>query len=567
MSRSGSDEKSRAVSPELTSAAAPATERVMAVVLPFENLGPAEDEYFAAGMTNEINSRLATVAGLGVISRKSAESYAAEEVTMRQIGEELGADYVLDGSVQWARGDEGASRVRITPQLIRVADDSQVWTEVYDREMDDVFSLQSEIAEQVVRSIDSSLIAAGGLEAVERPTENLQAYDNYLQAKNYFDTLNESDEDRESAMSFAEKAVAQDPKFAEAHSLISQIHSAMYFFGDDPTDGRILLAKRSAETAMELDGDSPEAHTAMGLYHYRSTRDYDKAMEHFQAALEVSPSDASLYNWISTMYKRQGQYDEALRYAAKAQELDPRAVMTYLDQFTNHSSLGRHQQALDALDAALRIEPDNLLVAFNRAALLNAWKGDIAPMRDLVTDLPQEESMVDFWLYYLFHDRKFDELIALASEHPVDAVASPANYIERNRLVAQSHLLMGNRDAAVEMARVLLPVAEKLGAENPRYLYQLSHTLSILGRAEAARTATDEWSVAVADDIPAAENYYYGLAVIYSNLGDVALAASSIDDYLETQKFIPAMYFRVDPNFDLIRDTPEFQAILAKHSS
>ena len=567
MGRSGSEGQAGTAGPESPAAVAPAQERVMAVVLPFENLGPAEDEYFAAGMTNEINSRLASVAGLGVISRTSAAKYAGGEYTMRQIGNELGAEYVLEGSVQWARGEEGSSRVRITPQLIRVADDSQIWTEVYDREMDDIFSLQTEIAEQVVRSIDSSLIAAGGLGQIERPTENLQAYDNYLQAKGYEEKFPRSDEDVETALSLLEKAVAMDPEFVEAQALISEIHSGMYFGGQDPTEGRILLAQRAAERALELDGESPDAHRAMGIYHYRSTRDYETALEHFQYALERSPSDADLVFWIGTMYKRQGNHEEALAYHDTAQRLDPRNLMIPTNRAGILANLGRHQESIEALEAALEIEPDNSLILEHRAGYEYIQTGDYSLTEEQVRHVPKEGETLDDWVWLHFIKGEFDQILALGPLREVDPVADPAGFIGWKLDQGYAHHRLGDIEAARTLAMKALPVAERLAAENPRYWNRVAYVYAMLGRSKDSFEAIEKWLKAVFDDKPAASDYYFLLAEVQTLLSDFDEAIRSIDQYLESQRFYTPEFFRVYPSFDSLHELPDFQAVLEKHSN
>ena len=157
----------------------------MLVVLPFENMGDAEDDYFAAGMAEEITSRLSSVTGLGVISRKSAMSYADTEKSIREIGDELGVEYVLEGTIRWARAEAGASRVRITPQLIRIRDDTQVWSDSYDRIIDDIFDVQAEIATEVTEKLGISLLEPQRAALSERPTGDVQAWQDYLRGRDY----------------------------------------------------------------------------------------------------------------------------------------------------------------------------------------------------------------------------------------------------------------------------------------------------------------------------------------------------------------------------------------------
>ena len=188
----------------------------MMVVLPFENLGPAEEAYFAAGMTEEITSRLSAVSGLGVISRTSATQYDRTGKTMRQIADDLGVDYVVEGTVRWARGSDGIDRVRITPQLIRVTDDTPVWSESYDRQIDDIFEVQTEIASHVIDQLGVTLLGNERDNLEKAPTQNVAAYQLYLQAQD----LNEDNWEKydQVMVELLEEAVALDPGFIQAWS-------------------------------------------------------------------------------------------------------------------------------------------------------------------------------------------------------------------------------------------------------------------------------------------------------------------------------------------------------------
>jgi TolB-like protein len=191
----------------------PEPRRNMLVVLPFENLGPPEDEYFADGMTEEITSRLAALHGLGVISRSSSIQYKKTDKTIRKIGEELGVDYVLEGTVRWDRGPEGMGRVRVTPQLIRVSDDIHFWSERYDREIEDIFMVQSEIAEQIIKQLDLTVLEPEREALLARPTDNIEAYDYYLRGlelwrKGWYSA---DPQELEQAIQTLEKATKLDP--------------------------------------------------------------------------------------------------------------------------------------------------------------------------------------------------------------------------------------------------------------------------------------------------------------------------------------------------------------------
>ena len=211
------------------------------VVLPFENLGPSEDEYFAAGVTGEIISRLASVRDLRVISRSSAFQYDRAGKTLQQIGRDLDVDHVLEGTVSWDRSD-GASRVRISPELVRVADDTGIWGESYDAPMEDVFKLQTDIAEQVIGALGLVLLAPERASLESRPTENQEAYRAYLRGR---EVLLETPSS-ELAVQMFERAVELDPAFSEAWAGLSRAHS-WRFHGGDRTVARCDAAKAAAD--------------------------------------------------------------------------------------------------------------------------------------------------------------------------------------------------------------------------------------------------------------------------------------------------------------------------------
>jgi TolB-like protein len=242
------------------------------VVLPFENLGSPEDAYFAAGMAEEITSRLANVQGLGVISRTSAVGYDRKGKTIKQIGADLGVDYVLEGSVRWEHSQGHESRVRITPQLIRVADDTHVWSDRYERVLADVFAIQSEVAESAVKAMGVTLVPREEIALKEVSTNDLQAYDLYLRGNELFS----AGEDRryvEGALQMYQAAVDRDPRFAQALAGLARSHVSMYWYYYDRSPERLAKGKATAERAVELRPDLSEAHNALGWYFYQGLLD------------------------------------------------------------------------------------------------------------------------------------------------------------------------------------------------------------------------------------------------------------------------------------------------------
>ena len=272
---------------------APATatrspERTMLAVLPFENLGSADDEYFADGLTEEITSRLAVMSGLGVISRTSAMQYKENRPPLKQIGKELGVDYVLEGTVRWERPGEGPSRIRVTPQLIRVADDTHLWASRYDRQLEEIFAVQSSIAEEVARELNVTLLEPERQAAEERPTENMEAYQAYLRGMDLWLQPGWDTQRFELSAQMLERAVELDPEFVLPWAQLVSIHGILYAYYDQ-TDERRAKSKEALDHALALDPDHPEVRLEEGYYHYYVLSDYQSALEKFEAVEAGAP--------------------------------------------------------------------------------------------------------------------------------------------------------------------------------------------------------------------------------------------------------------------------------------
>jgi len=323
----------------------PPSEAKMLVVMPFENLGSPEDEYFANGMTEEITSRLATLHGLGVISRTSAIQYKETTKTIKQIGEELGVDYVLEGAVRWDRSTEGKGRVRVTPQLIRVSDDTHLWAEAYDRVIKDIFSVQSEIAEQVAKQLDITVLEPERRALEAKPTDNLEAYDYYLHGIDHENRgwVYSDAREFERAIEMFEKATELDPHFALAYVEMSMIHSRIYFFGIGRTEERLAKAKATVDRALALRPDDPGANVALAFYYYWGLLDYDRAVEIFETVQRAQPNfSPQLLGYIQ---RRQGKWEQSLATLEKAFRLDPRDSQLVYEIGLCYMSMRRYEQA------------------------------------------------------------------------------------------------------------------------------------------------------------------------------------------------------------------------------
>jgi TolB-like protein/Flp pilus assembly protein TadD/tRNA A-37 threonylcarbamoyl transferase component Bud32 len=364
----------RFVTSRAAAAAAAAGPRVVAV-LPFKNLGAPGDQYFADGLTEEITSRLAGLSGLRVISRTSADQYRASEQSVRTIGGELGADYVLEGSVRWARDGAGVGRLRVTPQLIRVTDDSHLWAATYDATLGEVFRLQSEIAEQVTTALDVALRAPERVALAAVGTRNPEAYDFYLRGNDYVARGTERS-DVLAAIDLYQHAVALDSSFAPAFAKLARAEAAMYWFYYDHSPERLERVKRAAEAARRLAPDLAEARVALGYYYYWGHLDYERALQEFEAARRLQPSNSDVLGAIGYVERRRGRWDAAVDRFREAIEFDPVSQQRAFDLGDTYLTLRKFPEAERQLDRTIQLAPDWAKPYGYKAMLQLIWKGD-----------------------------------------------------------------------------------------------------------------------------------------------------------------------------------------------
>jgi serine/threonine-protein kinase len=345
------------------------------VVLPFQNIGTQDDQYFADGITEEITARLAVVQGIAVISRTSAIQYRNTGKKLKQIGRELGVQYVLEGTIRWQHTAGGQDRVRVTPQLIRVADDEHLWASIYDEQMAEVFAVQSNVAEQVVAALGVALQRTEREALAAKPTKNLDAYTYYLRGREYA-RQGQLKAENLKAVEMFERAVALDPSFAEAWTWLATTNGRLYWYNFDPTERRRALTKAAAERAFAL--DTTWGHLALGSYYYFGRVDWDRALEHLSAAEKTHRVDSAVLATIGFVYRRRGEWQRAVQYLERALETDPRNASVLSQLSSTHERLRQYDQAARYSDRAIALAPDQVTAYLNRAWVYLAWKGDRA---------------------------------------------------------------------------------------------------------------------------------------------------------------------------------------------
>jgi len=345
----------RFFSPAVEQAGSVDSERKTLAVLPFENLGPPGDEYFADGITEELIAKLTKSERLGVIARTTAMFYKNTEKTIEDIGEELGVDYVLEGTIRWQRVSETQSRVRITPQLVRVSDETHLWAEVYQRDMTDIFAVQEEIAGHVAQALDVTLLERGKKGRGRDPTDNTDAYRAYLEGRFWWNKRSQEGFDK--AIGLFDEAIRIDPEYALAHAGRAECYCMLAIHVGNPAEFT-ETARTAAQRALDIDDTLPEAHNALGWIAFVYDYNYDAAERSFQRAIELDPHYATAYNWYGVMLACIGRGDEAVRIMMRAQQLDPGSMIINRDLACVLSWVGRFDDAEHQLEKTINMDPN-----------------------------------------------------------------------------------------------------------------------------------------------------------------------------------------------------------------
>ncbi|NIM91473.1 MAG: protein kinase [Candidatus Aminicenantes bacterium] len=550
------------------------SEQKMLVVLPFENLGSPEDEYFAEGLTEEITSRLAALHGLGVISRSSAIQYKKTEKTTRQIGEELGVDFILEGTVRWDKRPDGQGRVRVTPQLIRVSDDTQLWSERYDQFIQDIFAVQSEIAEQVIRQLDITVLEPERRAIQAKPTDNLEAYDYFLRASESAEKAAQTRDKKylELAEQLAEKAVELDPEFTLAHIWLSRFHRLVYFAGVDQTQERLEKSKAAVDRALELEPELPEAHGALAFYYYQGFLEYDRAMEIFEYVQKARPNYPP--NLIGYIQRRQGKWEQATATLEKAFKLDPRSSALASEVGLTYLLMRNYEKAETWFNRSLSIDPNKVSSQLIKVGIQVLLKGNTLQARALLKTIPVNQLTDYMWLTLDMLDRNYQDVLDRLSSLSYDSFESQDFYFHRNLVYASVYRALNKKPLMKQNAELVRKALEKMVREHPgdpRFYSALGLAYAYEGKKDDAllegRRAVE--LLPVSKDAVSGPIYVLNLAKIYTVVGEYEEAINQLE-YLLTipgggdliWDFVSVPQLRLDPQWDPLRDHKKFQRLL-----
>jgi len=554
-----------------TRAGADGAERVLAV-LPFENLGSPEQEYFADGMADEVRGKLAGLAGLEVIGRASSTPFKRTTKPPQQIAQELGAQYLLTATVRWQKGPGGHVTVHVSPELVEVRGRSapiSKWQQSFDAEPTDIFQVQSDIASRVAQALDVALGATAQQRLAARPTANLAAYDAFLHGEAVFQNNTGNPLDLRRAVPYYEQAVALDSTFAQAWAQLSRTHSALYaFISAKPADA--AAAYGAAQRALALAPNGPAGHQALGAYYSLVLGDKVMALEQLAQGYHLAPGSADVLSALSRAEWGLGRWETALDHIRQADRLDPRSVATAFVLGVRLTYLRRYAEALEAFDKGLAFAPANLdLLEGKVMALLG--RGDLAAARAVLQTASKDvdpSALVAYMatfgdLMWVLDDTQQALLLRLTPN------AFDGDRAQWGIVLAQTYALRGDTArirAFADTARITFAQHVQASPNDAAQRVALALALAYLGRyAEAKREG--EHAVAlrpIAQDADLGPYIQHQLVRIYILANEREKALDRLEPLLAMPYYLSPGWLKIDPTFDPLRRNPRFQRLVAR---
>jgi TolB-like protein/class 3 adenylate cyclase/Flp pilus assembly protein TadD len=538
-------------------------------VLPFENLSQdQENAYFVDGMQDEVITRLAKIGELRVISRTSTQRYKTRPSNVGEIARELGVAHLVEGTVQRV-GD----RVRINVQLIRVANEGHLWAEIYDRNLTDIFAVQTELATRIAQSLQATLSGAERKAVAEKPTTNLAAYDAYLRGIDFFSRPGQTEENqRKAAESFAE-AVRLDSEFAQAWASLSQANGSLFFLQFDTSAARKEAAHLAAETATRLSPSSPETLLANAYYRYHVERDYDGARLLFEKIQREMPSNSDALTALARIARRQSRWKQSIHLYEQAAELNPRDAYLFMDRAWTFSMLRQFAASADMITRALAIKPDDAEVLVSKVKLLQTT-GDLPGARTVLARIPSgaASGQADgLRVTQALWERNYNEAVRLLETRLTKQESeSPGEVMFSQVLLGDARSLAGDREGAKQAylaAKAGLEAQREDQPQSPFVASNLAFTEAGLGNKEGALREAER-AVAL---LPAAKDPVFGpgmeeaLAGVEAQVGESERAIARLERLLITPYGafpLTQATLRLDPTWDPLRAHPRFKELV-----
>ena len=542
-------------------------------VLPFENLSDEkENAYFADGIQDDVLTNLSKIGDLKVISRTSVMQYKGAAKNVREIGKALGVSNILEGSVR-----RSGNKVRINVQLIDANSDQHIWANDYDRDLTDVFAIQSDLAHEIANALQAKLSDTEKALMERKPTENGEAYLAFVQAHDLQCAVEDLGKLKQSEQLYA-RAIELDPKFALALACYSQLESWI-FHTFDPTRGPRQKARALAEQALQLQPDLPEAHLAMGFSYYYGDNNYDAALKEFEIAQRGLPNESGAYLALGAIQRRQGKWAESTANLEKAASLNPKDSWPLQNLAFNYQMLRNFDAANKTIDRGLKVDPNGVGLWEVKSKLAIAEKGDLSVSEkafQTVKSIPLNDenklrivgSRADVFLL----ERKYQEALREAESLPDDlfGTAFSQHLSGKYYLIGFARKALQDEPAARAAflkAKDLLEAQLKESPDAADIHIQLAKVLAYLGEKDAALAEARRASELLPEskDAFGGPEIAAGVAEVHAILGDNGRAIEILDGLLSRPSAVTVQSLKVNPIWDSLRNDPGFQALLNKY--
>jgi TolB-like protein/Tfp pilus assembly protein PilF len=543
-------------------------------VLPFENLSDdKENAYFADGIQDDVLTNLSKIGDLKVISRTSVMPYRGKTQNLREIGKTLGVSTILEGSVR-----RSGNRVRVNVQLIDATTDEHLWASDYDRDLTDVFAIQTDLAQKIANELQAKLSPVEKSRMERRPTENGEAYLAFVQAHNLQSAVEDLGKLKQSEQLYA-RAIELDPKFALAIARYSQLQSWIVHTFERTTERR-QKARALAQRALQLQPDLPEAHLAMGFSLYYGDNDFEGALKEFEIAQRDLPNEAEGYLALGSIQRRLGKWPESNASLEKAASLDPKDSWVLQNLALSYQTLRDFDAANKTIDRGLKVNPDGLGLWEIKSKLAIAEKGDLSVAErafQAVKSIPmnnEEKLMIAGGRLDVFLlERKYQEALHEAENLSDGLLAGiPAALCGKYYLVGFArkalHDEAGAR-AALLKAKDLLEGQLKQSSDSPDLRIQLAKVLAYLGEKDAALTEARRATEILPEskDAFGGPEITEGVAEVCAVVGENARAIELLDGLLSRPSPVTVALLKLSPAWDPLRKDPRFQALIDKYGA
>jgi TolB-like protein/Flp pilus assembly protein TadD len=542
-------------------------------VLPFQSLSDEkENAYFADGMQDDILTNLSKIGDLKVISRMSVMSYRDAGIrNAREIGKALGVATLLEGSVRRI-----GNRVRVNVQLINANNDEHIWAEDYDRDLTDVFAIQTDLAQKIASALQAKLSPNEKARLDRRPTENPDAYLLFIQAQDYASKKSMFGDTASKALPLFEQAIKLDPDFALAYAGLSRVESWLYH-SSDPVPARREKARLNANEALRLQPDLPEGHLALGYSYYYGDRDYERALAEFEIARRGLPNESPAYFAIGSIQRRQGKWAESTANLEKAATLDPKNTNILTNLAFSYMAQRNFEAADKTADRVVAAAPQSSQAGL-KGVIAVLWRGDLSVAEKQLPSIPPEidpNGLITWartWILTL--QRKFPEALAVVQRFRDETLTTntatgptPKAFLE-----GMIHLLQGDREKAqpaLEHARLISENLLREAPDDPARHAQQGRILAALGQKQEA-IAEGKRAVEL---LPESQDAFSGpeataaLAQIYAWTGESDEAFRLLDHLLVVPNGITVPMLKLDPAWDPLRKDPRFQALIDKYAA